>query len=103
MSADFREFAEWDWVVSPTGEVLHALASLDDEEQCERDWGGAGRSVCGLYSDWWSIPGIFTRMGAMRCKRCCTVLRYPQGQGSPKNDDKCRPLVEARIGQINAN
>jgi hypothetical protein len=56
----------------------------------------ADLSYLGL-TGWLSIPGLFSRMGKERCKHCCRMTGMPQGTGSPKNDDACRPLVEQRI------
>jgi hypothetical protein len=33
------------------------------------------------------MPGIFSRMGAPRCKRCCKAVGIPAGNGAPYNDD----------------
>lgn len=88
--------AAWDWVVLPTYERLHHLASLDDPDETERYWVGTGRTSCnrrGLLA----IPGIFSRMGLPRCQTCCRRAGFPQGTGSPKNDPACRPLVEAEL------
>jgi hypothetical protein len=95
-----RTVAEWDWVVTKSYSRLHAPLDWDDPEYhaCVDD----GRTACGL-SGWLSIPGIFTRMGAMRCRHCCRMTRMPPGKGSPKNDDACRPLVEQRVRQLTAS
>lgn len=94
-----RELTEWDWIVTDIkGGKLHHLAAFDDPEQAGDDWGGPGSTSCGRHTQWASIPGIFTRMGAARCKRCCKAVGFPEGVGSPKNDKALRPLVEARIG-----
>jgi hypothetical protein len=96
---DLLALAEWDWVVGGTGrsKFLHHLASFDDPKQAGDDWGGPGVASCGYRNDWFCIPGIFTRMGAERCPRCCKAVGFPVGVGSPKNDEALRPLVEARI------
>ena len=86
------DLSEWDWVVGAE-DLLHHMNTDDWDDET----GGPGVTTCGLSYDWWCIPGIFTRMGAMRCEQCCDALGYPHGKGSPKNDDACRPLVEARI------
>lgn len=86
--------AEWDWVVTSTWAVLHAPREVDDS--FGRDAQGMGVTECGVDA-WLQIPGVFTRMGAPRCKTCCRVTGFPQGTGSPKNDKACRPLVEARL------
>ena len=39
------------------------------------------------------VPGIFTRTGAQRCRRCCEATGMPDGTGSPKNDPRCRALL----------
>lgn len=91
--------ARLDWVVTASygsyrdGGRLHALASFDDAELAEEQWGGAGTTLCGFHSEWLNIPGIFSRMGQKRCNRCCDLSGYPRGEGSPKNDDECRRIL----------
>ena len=88
----FREIVAYDWVESRGGRMLHHLA-VADWDDAERNWGANhGTASCGLQSMFW-IPGIFSRMGAPRCKRCCRATGLPQGKGSPKNDPECRKLL----------
>ncbi len=93
-----RTVVEWDWVVTKSYSRLHAPLIWEDPEYhaCVDD----GQTVCGL-TGWLSIPGFFSRMGKERCKHCCRMTGMPQGIGSPKNDDACRPLVEQRIAAWN--
>lgn len=86
---------EWDWVYGfvDDHEELHYLV---DHDWDDNDVHGPGTSACGVDGDW-SIPGMGSRMGSMRCGKCCTVMGFPPGKGSPKNDDACRPLVELRL------
>ena len=86
-------YAEWDWIVTGRWDKLHAPEDWDDPDYDAYD--EHARTACGR-TGWFSIPGVFTRMGAPRCKHCCRIRGYPNGDGSPKNDDACRPLVEAR-------
>lgn len=88
-----RELAEWDWVVFPNYGRLHHLAESEGHwEQYDQGVTSCGRR--GMLA----IPGLFTRMGAERCNRCCDKVGYPRGKGSPKNDDACRALVAERLG-----
>lgn len=97
--SEWREIAEWDWVWLGLGEVLHAVASLENEATVDDDWMGRGKTECGL-SGRLSIPGIFSRMSAQRCDRCCRATGMPHGKQSPKNVDECRPVVEARLESL---
>lgn len=98
--SDWREIAEWDWVqIGNYGQRLHAVGSLTDSEATEREWGGSGTTACGRYG-WLRIPGLFSRMGADRCARCCKLTGLLRGTGSPKNDDACRARVEGRIAAL---
>ena len=93
---------EWDWVLrwrtkTKVDQVLHHLAATD-EPWDETDTQGTGVTSCGL-TGYVAIPGLGDRMGGPRCPDCCRVVGYPEGKGSPKNDEACRPLVEARIAR----
>lgn len=96
-----EELALWDWVITTNGRVLHHLLEFDDSDEANAQWGGAGTTACGRHSNWLCIPGMFTRMGAQRCKRCSRVLGWPEGKGSPKNDNALRPLVEQQQQERN--
>jgi hypothetical protein len=97
--SDWLVTAEWDWVWLGAGNVLHAVDTLDNADTVDDDWYGVGRTECGQGGHM-TIPGLFSRMGAIRCVRCCKATGMPQGEQSPKNDDGCRPIVEARIAAL---
>jgi hypothetical protein len=88
-----RELGEWDWWQFENGAVLHH-AAVEPDPAFETS--GDGTTACGRKGRLY-IPGLFTRMDAMRCARCCTAVGFPQGKGSPKNDRRCRRLVRARL------
>lgn len=94
---DQRERALWecDWATTLHGDKLHhaTKATLTDYQDYTS---GDGETSCGRKL-FLLIPGMFTRMGAERCGRCCDVLGYPRGTGSPKNDEKCKPFLSARL------
>ena len=48
-----------------------------------------GETACGR-SGRLSMPGVFSRMGAPRCKRCCRKTGVPPGNGAPFNDKPLR-------------
>lgn len=90
-----RVLGEWDWWYSQTATVLHS-ASVE----CEPGFYAQGNGVtaCGRKL-WLMIPGFLSRMSLPRCQRCCRALEYPPGIGSPKNDNRCRPLVKKRLAE----
>ena len=96
MTTEWEQLAEWDWAISPYGRILHYPLEIDNRETLDHDWYAKGKAACGFVPLYFSIPGMFTRMGAKRCDKCCDALGYPRGVGSPKNDDACRPMVHAR-------
>lgn len=59
-------------------------AACDREDMFVRGVKGA-TTVCGLRGTF-LMPGLFSRMGAKRCKECCEKLGVPQGRGAPFND-----------------
>lgn len=70
--------------------VLHRVAAVERRNDlwCEI----TGTTVCGRRGEM-HMPGIFSRMGAPRCKRCCALLGVRPGEGAPYND-KSLPKVE---------
>lgn len=92
----FVEIVRVDWFVTRTYNRLH-WADLTEEQlsAVPEYWSipGPVKLACGRTAAWLHIPGVFTRMGAMRCVRCCDVQGLPHGKGSPKNDDACRVLL----------
>lgn len=96
-----QRLVEWDWVDTATAERLHHVTLTDEEakefthnSQLEET---TVTATCGRTLYWPAIPSISSRLSMPRCQRCCSRLGYPQGDGSPKNDSACQPLVEARI------
>lgn len=92
-----RGIVEWDWVCNIGFRKLHAPAYWDDPEF--DGFVEDGRTVCGL-TGYLTIPGIYSRMGLPRCKRCCSMTGMPHGNGSPKNSEDCRHIVEARLQKL---
>lgn len=87
--------AERDWVLlGDRGGVLHAVATLDgdiddgDDAACR-----PGRTACGR-TGVLCIPGVLSRLGAPRCRRCCERTGMPHGAGSPVNSPGRRPVAE---------
>lgn len=89
--------AHWDWVRTPAGKRLHAPMVWDDPH--EEMYDPHGVTACRISGEL-LIPGLFSRMGLPRCRHCCRLTGMPPGKGSPKNDDACRPLVEARLRSL---
>lgn len=94
--ADWCRFARVDWLVTRSWNRLHYAeftpVQLEDLEEF-MGINGPVRLLCGRTATYVTIPGFLTRMGAMRCTGCCRAVGYPQGKGSPKNDDACRALL----------
>lgn len=97
--SEWREIAEWDWVRLGDGDVLHAVRTITNADTVDDDWYADGSTECGRSGDM-HIPGMFSRMAARRCRRCCVATGMPQGNQSPKNDDACRARVEGRIAAL---
>jgi hypothetical protein len=94
----FIESGNADWYVSKSWNRLHAVPddAWTDEHRADIAAEQAVlrpvRLACGRTASSLHIPGWFTRMAAPRCKGCCRALGYEPGTGSPKNDDRIRPL-----------
>lgn len=101
MTTEARRIVEADWLMPATWRVLHH-AELTDQ-QCEdlADEGTLWEPVtltCGQQAASVSIPGVLSRMGKPRCRRCCGRLGYPEGYSSPKNDPACAGRLRERVG-----
>ena len=71
------------WLVLPSWNRLHRISEIKWEDADEMI-AGDGVAVCGA-KGWFCMPGIFSRMGRQRCKRCCRILGIPDGDGAPFN------------------
>lgn len=98
----FIAIARYDWLATRRWHFLHAVpdGSWTDQhrEDMARTWGVEHPVLlaCGQVAAWLRIPGLFSRShldGLPRCTGCCRALGFPAGSGSPKNDDRCRPLL----------
>lgn len=86
----YEELYEWDWAFcGKHGQKLHhgILKNMADHY---------GATACG-YEGYLAIPGWAERQSIDRCVKCCKLLGFPTGTGSPKNDGICRPLVIKRL------
>lgn len=96
---EFISIGKLDWFVSKSWNKLHAVRGTDwtgeHRADMEQEWAVLSpvRLACGRVAASLWIPGMFSRMGAERCKGCCRALGYPTGKGSPKNDDACRVML----------
>lgn len=95
-TAYFVEIAPYDWFVTQNYNRLHWADLTAEQLSTVPEYMaalGPIRLACGRVASRVAIPGIFTRMGAMRCTGCCRATGMPQGKGSPKNDDACRKVL----------
>jgi len=94
----FIDYARLDWLITGgAGQRLHAVLTWLPQhlESIANEWAVLCpiRLACGKTVNSVFIPGMFTRMGAMRCVVCCRRVGLPAGKGSPKNDAACRKLM----------
>jgi hypothetical protein len=92
--SEAQEIVDYDWMISAHGNRLHHVKLPPDVEDLDDIFRLAPMAAaCGKTLQGACIPGVFTRMGAMRCTGCCRALGLPPGKGSPKNDDECRRIL----------
>lgn len=92
--SEFLDYIDLDWAQLPTGHILHACETFEGDDGLV-PVGGPGVTVCGVRGRL-GIPGLFSRLGAPRCRKCSKKLGWPKGTGSPKNDTAIRYLAEYR-------
>jgi hypothetical protein len=96
---DFMNIARYDWLVTATGTVLHAVTDSEFKDvhrhDMQHEWAVLHpvRLACGQTAAAVFIPGMFTRQTLARCGKCCRRLGFPEGKGSPKNDPECRKIL----------
>ena len=93
------EILECDWAQTATGLLLHHVKSLVSPIRFDDEGLGRGTTTCGVRTTL-NVPGLFSRMGELRCKKCCRKLGIPDGFGSPKNDIKLRPFLNERLERL---
>lgn len=96
--------SKWRWTyASKRGEVLHRILRIDvkhgyeppspEEDGYEWYWGIDGETVCGRpLVGMPGCPGLFSRLGAKRCHRCCDLLNIEHGFGIPVNNNLDEPI-----------
>jgi hypothetical protein len=86
------------WLHLGNGRIIHRVASIvwDDNPGPNDSWiEGSGKTLCGKTGHL-RMPGLFSRMGAPRCKRCCIAMNIPQGDGAPFNANLLEPGDERK-------
>jgi hypothetical protein len=89
----FRSRKKWRWRwlqgTKSTASTMHRLVTCTATET----WNAVtatGTTGCGLV-DTFAMPGIFSRMGARRCPRCCDAVGVAHGLGAPFNSGDSEP------------
>lgn len=99
LAEEFISIGRAAWFTAGLGRKLHAVRDEawtgEHRAEMEQDWvvWSSVRLSCGRLAGGVQIPGVFTRMGADRCKGCCRATGMPEGKGSPKNDKACRAIL----------
>ena len=94
MQLPFTDDTEWRWRWMQTlhGDgVLHRVRTFEAQTE---DYGAGvknGTTVCGISTRWLGMPGVFSRMSAERCQKCCKKLSIEQGKGAPFNAHVLEP------------
>ena len=65
--------------------ILHRIDVHNCDEWEENEVSGYGVAACGFAAQF-HVPGIFSRLDAPRCKKCCTKRGIAFGFGNPRND-----------------
>jgi len=89
------------WFQTMNGYSLHFLPLADSQgewwEEAAEDGGKDGVAKCGLAARFFTV-GLFSRMGAPRCKACCKAVGVPFGDGVPMNTPKTGGEGVAEVG-----
>ncbi len=99
--AHARRLAEADWAIIDYDDYrsLHYILDCNWSEFTQEYYIDHALLGCNVESTA-KIPGLFSRMGDMRCTVCCDIVGYPYGKGSPKNDIALKDALEKRLALI---
>lgn len=87
----FTSDEDWRWRwVQGRGNPLHRVLSY---ESLDRGWVQLHgvQTVCGKAMKRTGMPGLPSRVGARRCRKCCRLLGIEQGNGAPFNSNMDEP------------
>jgi hypothetical protein len=86
VSLPFRRPAQWRWrwLVTREGELLHRVAAYERLDRRGPMIARGARTVCGVRGDL-AMPGLGSRLGGSRCRRCCRGVSIAHGWGAPYN------------------
>lgn len=88
---------ELTWVVAGYTEtgMLHApaLNEYETDMLVRRGMYFGGDFLCSLSAEEIDLPGPKTARSGPRCARCCRLLGYPTGIGSPIHDAQIRVMI----------
>ena len=71
------------WLVTDA-RFLHRISRIRWESDPPQKIYGRGVAICGRIGHW-HMPGIFSRMGMLRCPYCCRIMGIRNGRGAPFN------------------
>lgn len=72
------------WMYTHEGRVLHRVSSVQRWWPGEKWIHGDVTMVCGVRGHAY-MPGLFSRMGLDRCKKCEKAMGLAHGHGNPWN------------------
>lgn len=82
--------SKYSWFYTYHATRLHFVPEAGEgyefwERATSGDESSYARAACGVRAEW-SAPGIFSRTGMPRCKKCCKAAGINEGDGAPFND-----------------
>lgn len=80
------DMSHWRWMTVGGGATLHRIRCFRRQEEIQFVGLENIRTVCGLSSNRVTMPGVFSRLQAPRCKTCCKRLGITYGEGCPYNE-----------------
>lgn len=86
------------WLKNNKRKTLHCVpSSVDENGIVDENLVDEGQLVytalCGR-TQMFSVPGVFSRMYAPRCKNCCSALKISPGIGTPLNEFKHTGIIQ---------
>lgn len=81
---------QWLYTEADDYDALHYCDAVESWDFLDTDYSRPKfTAACGLHARF-EAPGMFARIGRLRCESCCAAVGITSGNGCPRNDESVR-------------